>query len=160
MTSRDAIEKLKARLPPLNTFNREGGDFLARYPSLIYGPEEEEFYRYFQRMVTVVYTDKTGISTLRARAFRPESARDLAETLLLLGEELVNRINARIQRDAINNSLAELNAAQQRLIAAQSALTTFRNRELMVDPERNAVALAGANRAAFRRARVCSGPDH
>lgn len=142
MTSRDAIEKLRARLPLEAIFNRDGADFLARYPSLIYGPEAEEFYRYFQRMVTVVHTDKTGISTLRVRAFRASDARDIAETLLLLGEELVNRINQRLQADAVGNSLAELNTAQARLIQAQTALTDFRNRELIVDPSRNAVALA------------------
>jgi capsular polysaccharide transport system permease protein len=142
MTSRDAIEKLKARLPLVAMFDREGADFLARYPSILYGPKDEEFYRYFQRMMTVLHTDQTGISTLRVRAFRPEDARDIAEALLLLGETLVNRINARLQTDAIASSQAELNAAQQRLVTAQANLTEFRNRELMIDPVRNAVALA------------------
>lgn len=142
MTSRDAIEKLKERLPLLAMFNREGADFLARYPSILYGREEEEFYRYFQRMVTVIHMDRTGISTLRVRTFRPEDARHLAETLLHLGEDMVNRINTRLQTDAITHSVSQLNAAQQRLITAQTNLTTFRNRELMVDPEHNAVALA------------------
>jgi capsular polysaccharide transport system permease protein len=142
MNSRDAIEKLKTRLPLLAMFNREGADFLARYPSILYGREQEEFYRYFQRMLTVAHLDRTGISTLRVRAFRPEDAYDITKTLLLLGEDMVNRINARIQSDAIATSLSELNQSQQRLIAAQTHLTEFRNRELMVDPERNAVALA------------------
>ena len=142
MNSRDAIEKLKTRLPLLAMFNREGADFLARYPSILYGREQEEFYRYFQRMLTVAHLDRTGISTLRVRAFRPEDAYDITKTLLLLGEDMVNRINARIQSDAIATSLSELNQSQQRLIAAQTHLTEFRNRELIVDPERNAVALA------------------
>jgi capsular polysaccharide transport system permease protein len=142
MVSRDAIEKLRARLPLEAMFDREGADFLARYPSVIYGPEAEEFYRYFQRMMTVVHTDKTGISTLRVRAFHASDARDIAETLLQLGEEFVNRINQRLQVDAVGNSSAELGLAQARLIQAQTALTDFRNRELMVDPSRNAIALA------------------
>ena len=142
MASRDAIEKLKGRLPLLAMFDRDGADFLARYPSLLYGPEEEKFYRYFRSMVTVAHTDKTGISTLTVRAFRPVDAHDIAETLLQLGEDLVNRINGRIQADAIATSQSELNAAQQRMISAQSRLTEFRNKELMVDPARSAVALA------------------
>lgn len=142
MTSRDAIRRLEERLPLQAIFHRNGADFLARYPSIFFGPAAEEFYRYFQHMVSVVHTDKTGISTLRVRAFRPDDAYDIAEALLLESEELVNRINERLQADAIGNSLAELNAAQGRLVRAQTALTEFRNRELIVDPVRNAVALA------------------
>jgi capsular polysaccharide transport system permease protein len=142
MTSRDAIEKLKVRLQLVHMFSGHNADFLARYPSIIYGPEAEEFYRYFESMVTVLHLDKSGISTLRVRAFKPEDARDIAATLLLLAEELVNRINTRIQQDAIANSLEELTNAQQRLVAAQASLTEFRNRELTVDPARNAVSLA------------------
>src|SRR5260370_31827795 len=93
-------------------------------------------------MVSVIHVDKSGISTLSVKAFRPEDARDVAEALLTAGEALVNRINQRLQTDAIANSLADLDAAQQRMITAQAALTDFRNRELIVDPTQNAVALA------------------
>ncbi len=142
MTSRDAIEQLEAKLPLQAMFDRKGADFLARYPSILYGPTKERFYRYFQHMVSVVHVDKTGISTLRVSAFRPEDARDIAKTLLALSEDLVNRINARLRADTVGNSLAELHTAQTRLIDAQAALTSFRNRELTVDPAQNAVALA------------------
>lgn len=142
LTSRDAIERLRAKLPLEAMFYRDGTDFLARYPSILYGPEAEELYLYFQRMVSVVHVDKTGISTLRVRAFRSEDAHAIAATLLSMGEELVNRLNQRLQVDAISNSLAELATAQARLVGAQAALTEFRNRELIVDPAKNAVALA------------------
>jgi capsular polysaccharide transport system permease protein len=142
MTSRDAIEQLRTRLPLEEMFHPEGADFLARYPSLLYGPEGEEFYRYFQRMVSVVHADKTGISTMRVRAFHAADADDIAKMLLIMGEDLINRINQRLQTDAIGNSQAALQTAQARVIEAQAALTEFRNRELIVDPMRNAVALA------------------
>jgi capsular polysaccharide transport system permease protein len=93
-------------------------------------------------MVSVSLVDRTGISTLRVHAFRAEDARAIAEKLLVLGEDLVNRINQRLQTDSVAQSYSELNAAQVRMIEAQSALTDFRNRELIVDPQRNAVALA------------------
>jgi len=142
MTSRDVIEKLRTKLPLDAIFNVDGADFLARYPSIVFGPEAEEFYRYFQRMVSVVHADKTGISTLRVRAFRAADARDIAEVLLSLGEDLVNRINERLRTDAIRNSLTELDTSQLRLIKAQVAITDFRNRELLVDPTSSAIALA------------------
>lgn len=142
LTSRDAIERLRVKVPLEAMFNRDGADFLARFPSIFYGPEAEEFYLYFQRMVSVVHIDKTGISTLRVHAFRADDAHAIAATLLLLGEELVNRLNKRLQVDAIGASQTELVNAQARLVGAQTALTEFRNRELMIDPAKNAVALA------------------
>jgi len=142
MKSRDAINLLRVKLPLEAMFNRDGADLVARYPSLLYGPREEQFYRYFLRMVSVVLVDKSGISTLRVSAFQAEDARDIAEALLTAGEDLVNRINQRLQTDTIANSLTQLHSAQQRLVEAQAALTDFRNRELIVDPNQNAVAVA------------------
>lgn len=141
MTSRDAVEKLRAKMPLELMFSRAGSDFLARYPSILYGAGAEGFYRYFQHVVAVVHADKSGISTLRVRAFRASDARDIAVGLVALSEELVNRMNHRVQTDAVASNVAELQNALERLIASQNALTDFRNRELLIDPVRNAVAL-------------------
>lgn len=142
MTSRDAVRELQQRLPLRDMFKAAPLDFIAGYPSLLYGPREEKFYKYLQTMVSVVHTDKTGISTLKVRAFSAEHAKEIAETLLQLGEGLVNRLNQRLLRDAVGRAEAEVTAAQNRVISAQAALTAFRNKELLIDPTRNAVALA------------------
>lgn len=142
MTSRDAVRDLQQRLPLRNMFKTDALDIIAGYPSLFYGPREERFYKYFQTMVSVVHTDKTGISTLKVRAFSAENSKEIADSLLQLGEGLVNRLNERLLRDAVGRAQAEVTETQNRVIAAQAALTTFRNKELLIDPTRNAVALA------------------
>lgn len=142
MASRDAVRELQRRLPLRAMFMTDALDFIAGYPSLLYGPREERFYKYFQTMVTVVHTDKTGISTLKVRAFSAENAKEIADSLLQLGEGLVNRLNERLLRDAVGQARAEVAESQNRVIGAQAALTEFRNRELLIDPARNAVALA------------------
>lgn len=142
ITSRDALKALSTEINVDKMYNREGADFLARYPSILYGPTKEQFYKYYKRMVTIVHTDKTGITTLKVDAFRPEDAHMIAETLLTLSEGLVNQINRRLQTDAIANSLAELKTAQARVIGAQAALSEFRNKEMIIDPHQSAVALA------------------
>lgn len=141
MMSRDAVSKLQQRLPLRSMFKTDALDIVAGYPSVLYGPREERFYKYFQTMVSVVHTDKTGISTLKVRAFSAVNAKEIANTLLQLGEELVNRLNERLLRDAVGRAGAEVTEAQNRVIAAQAALTAFRNRELLIDPMRNAVSL-------------------
>ncbi len=142
MTSRDAVRELQQRLPLRAMFKTDALDIVAGYPSFLYGPREERFYKYFQTMVSVVHTDKTGISTLKVRAFSAENAKEIADSLLRLGEGLVNRLNERLLRDAVGRAEAEVTEAQNRVIAAQAALTAFRNKELLIDPTRNAIALA------------------
>lgn len=140
--SRDAVAQLKARLPLDRIYGPAGADFLARWPSVLYGPQEEQLYKYLKGMISVVHSERTGISTLKVRAFDAADAKEVADTLLSMSEDLVNRLNGRLQTDAIASSAAEVRNAQERLIMAQTRLTEFQNRELTVDPVRNAVALA------------------
>ena len=140
--SRNAVSQLQNCMPLRDLFNRPEGDALARYPSILFGASDEEFFKYFKRMVSVVYTSTTGITTLTVRAFRPTDARQILENLLALGEQFINRMNDRLQEDAIKSSVAEVALSQERLITSQIALNQFRNSELMVDPSRNAVSLS------------------
>ena len=139
--SRDAIARLRPILPLDSMFRVAHADFLARFPSILYRDREEEFYSYFQRMVSATHSGTTGVTTLKVRAFDPTDARAIAASLLDQGEALVNRMNARAKSDAIRVAQADLEQSQQRLIAAQLALTTFRNRELTIDPAHNAATL-------------------
>lgn len=142
MRSRDAIARLRALMPIERMFGAAHADFLARFPSILYRAREESFYDYFQNMVTVIHSEPTGVTSLRVRAFEAPDARNIATALLGLGEELVNRMNVRARADAVRVAQSDLELSQQRLIDAQLALTEFRNRELIVDPQSNAVALA------------------
>jgi capsular polysaccharide transport system permease protein len=141
--SRDAIAQLKHRLPLHEIYNRSEGDALARYPSIFFGPSEEEFFKYYRHMVSVTFTSTTGITTVRVRAFRPDDAQQILNELLRLGEQLVNRMNDRMRADTIRTSVAEVELSQERLIAAQVALTQFRNSELLLNPKNNASSLSG-----------------
>jgi capsular polysaccharide transport system permease protein len=141
MKSRDAIHRLEAQMPLRAMFGKAQGDFIAKYPSLLYGRTEEEFYLYVKHMISVVHNDRAGISVLAVKAFDPADANQIAVALMRLSEDLVNRINDRIVRDAVSTGAANLEKAQQRLVEAQMTLTKFRNRELMIDPVRNAVSL-------------------
>lgn len=141
ITSRDAIARLRPLLPLEKIYGVAEADFLAHFPSIFYRNNEERFYAYFQNMVSVVHLASTGVTTLKVRAFEPADARAIAVALLEQGEALVNRMNERGKADALRSALAELDTAQQRLVAAQLAQTAFRNRELTIDPASNAVSL-------------------
>ncbi len=141
LTSRDAVQQLAERLPLRDYYGVADADALARYPSIFYGPSLEELHKYFRWMATTVYSSNTGLTTMRVQAFRPEHAKDIADTLLQLSEQMVNRMNRRIQEDAVRVSVEEVRRNQDRLIAAQIAITRFRNDELMIDPAGSSVVI-------------------
>ena len=134
MTSRDAVNQLLAKLPLEKMYRFDGGDFVARYPSVLFGETREQFYKYFQWMISVSYFNNSGVSALQVQAFRAEDAQQIADGLLSLGEQLVNKMNDRIYQDAVKVSSDQVDVSQKRLIEAQIKLTDFRNRELMIDP--------------------------
>ncbi len=137
LTSRDALRALSARVDLRTIYGRTDADVLARFPSFLYGESEEQLYRYFQRMLTVVVSNSTGLTTLRVHAFQATDARAVAATLLDLGEDLVNKLNERIQVDAVRIAATEVTRTEDRRIANQQAITAFRNRELLLDPVKN-----------------------
>jgi capsular polysaccharide transport system permease protein len=138
MTSRDALHELTQKLDLRKMYDDPDADFLARYPSVLFGRSDEEFYRYFQYAVSVVVNTTTGVTTLDVQAFHPKDAYQVAHALLGLGEGLVNRLNQRMQEDAVRVARDEVARTEQRRIAAQIAVEEFRNRELILDPDKNA----------------------
>jgi capsular polysaccharide transport system permease protein len=142
MLSREAVRQIEEKLPLRSMYGISQADFLSRYPSVIYGDTVEELYRYYRTMIEVVAYPATGITALRVQAFRPDDAQRVAETLLSAAERVVNRMNARIQQDAVTTAEAEVTRAEQRMIATQLALAEFRRREEMIDPGRSSIAMA------------------
>ncbi len=134
LTSRDALRQLDARLDLRRIYGNAGADVLLRYPSLLYPATQEGLYRYFRNRLAVVVNIDSGLVTLRVDAPRAADAQLLAATLLDLGEGLVNRLNERMRADTIRVAADEVARAQERRIAAEVAVTAFRNRELMLDP--------------------------
>jgi capsular polysaccharide transport system permease protein len=139
--SRDALEALGARLPVRSYFDVAHADFLARWPSWMYGRSNEEFYRYYKTMASAVPSHETGVLTISIEAFEPEAAKRMTTVLLELAEEMVNRLNDRIRTDAIKMANDEVARGEEALVLSQIALTQFRNRELLLDPQRNAILL-------------------
>ena len=138
MTSRDAFNELKRQMNLRALIGAPGADAFSRYPRPWEKSSDEGFFKGFQRFVVVGYDSTTGISTLRVEAFRPQDARDVAEGMLVGGENLVNRLNERSSADAVRDAQAARERARARLSEAQQQLTSFRNREQFIDPAQTA----------------------
>lgn len=137
LTSRDALRQLGERVDLARIYGHRDADLLVRYPSPLYPATREGLYRYFQHRLAVVVNLDSGLTTLRVEAFQPADAERIAATLLDLGEDLVNRLNERMRTDTIRVAEDEVRRAQERRIATEVAVTAFRNRELMLDPDKS-----------------------
>ena len=137
--SRDAVIQLAERLPLREMYGVAEADVLSRYPNVFYGRTLEQFHRYLKWRIEVIYNSNTGISTLKVQAFKPEDATQIADHLLRLSEQLINQMNVRIREDSVRFADDEVKRAEQRTIAAQLAITDFRNREVTLDPTRSSI---------------------
>jgi capsular polysaccharide transport system permease protein len=137
LTSRDAMHELESRMDLPAIYRNRDADPFTRYPSVLFRKTDEGFFRYFEHRLTVVVNESSGLTTMRVEAFRPEDSAKVARTLLNLGEDLVNRLNARMQADAVRLAATEVTRAEQIRIDRQVAVTAFRNRELILDPAAN-----------------------
>jgi capsular polysaccharide transport system permease protein len=134
IASRDAMRKLVADDGLLEIFDRPEADFLWRYPGWFSAPSDERLFKHYLNFVSVSYDQTTGISTLKVQAFRPEHAQKIADALLRDSETLVNKLNERAQSDAIESASREVAASKDRAVTAQEMVTSFRNRESVLDP--------------------------
>jgi capsular polysaccharide transport system permease protein len=132
--SREAIQKLGETVDLRELFGRREADFWARYPRAWQKPTFERLYLKTQDYIAVTQDQTTGITSLEVSAFRPDDAHKVAATLLHLAEDMVNRMNARAQSDAITQAKSEVANARDEVVQTQADLTAFRNKELLVDP--------------------------
>lgn len=139
VASRDAITQLERQVDLRGMYARSDADFLSRYPNLLFGGSTEEFHRYMKNRIAVYFNSNTGISTLHVQAFTSEDAQTIAKQLLELGEQVVNRMNARIRDDAVRFATEEVRNLETRLREIQLSITNFRNQEIQIDPNRSSV---------------------
>jgi capsular polysaccharide transport system permease protein len=88
--------------------------------------------------VNLIYDIETGVSSLRVLAFRPDDAQAIAQELLRMSEELVNRFTLRSIEDAMRGARHDVAVAETRVLAAREALAAFREREQALDPTQSA----------------------
>jgi capsular polysaccharide transport system permease protein len=136
MTSRDALRILLERLPLRQAFTTPEPFPLSSFPNFLGDESFEALHRYYQKHVAVSADSSSGISLLAVRAFRPEDAHRINETLLELSEKLINDLNTRARQDLIQFASSEVAHAEQRARTASLALSAYRNEKQVFDPER------------------------
>src|SRR5215831_3896530 len=134
--SRDAVRKLEQKDDLRAVISRPEGDFVTRFPGILFWRKDFEalFLRY-DHFVSVETDTSTGVTALRVKAYRPEDSHVLAAALLSYGEQLINELNERSRRDALETARREVDRAEQRIAEVQTELTAYRVKQKMLDPK-------------------------
>jgi capsular polysaccharide transport system permease protein len=133
--SRDALRELQRKLgvqamysnKTIDTFNRFGG-LLWPYSSF------EELYLYYKKMVSDNIDTVSNISTVHADAYTAQDAQRINAELLHLGQELINRLNAQANEDAVRFYKQEVVTAEAKVRAASLAMSRYRNQQGVFSP--------------------------
>jgi capsular polysaccharide transport system permease protein len=95
----------------------------------------EALFRRYDWFVSVETDTSTGVTALRAKAYRPEDAQKIAAALLSYSEQLINDLNDRARRDTLDTARREVDRAEERIRGIQSELAAYRVKQKMLDPK-------------------------
>jgi capsular polysaccharide transport system permease protein len=140
MLSRDMMEQLDREDGLRDILSRGGWDFFFRFPVFWRRDNKEQLYRHYLRMVDAEVDKMNGINTITVRAFQPADSQRLAEAMLQHAEELINRLNVRMIRDAEAYAQSVVDRARDHVVEVALQLAAFRNSIGSVDPTRESAA--------------------
>lgn len=130
--SQGLVQRIDERLDLREIWSRPERD---PYFAITDDASVEELLDYWARMVTIFYDGTTGLIETRVLAFTPEDAQAISRAIFEEGSAVINRLSAVAQEDATQYARDELALAEERLREARAAVTDFRSRTQMVDPQ-------------------------
>ncbi len=142
--SRDGLQELNGAVDVRGLFARPEADPLSRFPRPFMGDTNEHLFKHYLNRVDVSYDSTTGVTLLTVKAFRPGDAATMARALLAGGERLVNRMNDRQRETTMKEARREVSDAEARMKRVATDLAAFRNRESLLDPNKQAAPLLAA----------------
>ncbi|RCW85049.1 capsular polysaccharide transport system permease protein [Paracoccus lutimaris] len=131
--SQDMVEKIDGQLDLHARFSREWPrDFV-----FALDPEDhiEDMTEYWQRQVKVLYDTTSDLITLKVSAFTPEDAQIIAAAVFQESSDKINELSAIARDDATRLAKAELDKTREELTTTRQAMTAFRMKSQIVDPE-------------------------
>lgn len=135
--SRDALSLLNEQFALRTIFSASEIDIFNRFAGIERWHDSfEDLYRYYHRKVVAVNLNSaSSVATLTVRAFSPEDAVRINSFLLEQSEALVNKLNKRGRQDMIRFAESEVALAENRAKDAALALSDYRNRKGVINPE-------------------------
>lgn len=141
LRSRDALRDVSRQIDVRAVFAAPEADWISRYPLPFHEDNFENLYDYYQSMVSAQPDAETGLTVLSVNAYNPRDAQALNQGLLTLSEALVNSLNDRVNSKAISEAESRVQVAQNRVREARVALSAYRNRSEILDPQQQGIGV-------------------
>ena len=139
--SQEIVRKIDTSLDLQRLYSR----YVATDPLLSYHADGtiEDLTDYWQRMVRISYDNSSGMMELRVLAFDADDATQIAEEIYIKSSAMINALSAVAREDATRYAQQDLDLALERLKNAREALTAFRLKNQIVDPNADIQAQMG-----------------
>ncbi|RSK30399.1 hypothetical protein EJA01_16560 [Rhodovulum iodosum] len=95
----------------------------------------EDLVGYWGKMVKIFYDAGTGLIELRVLAFDADDAHSIAQGIFSESSEMINQLSAIARQDTTRYAREELERSVERLKEAREALSTFRSKTQIIDPQ-------------------------
>ncbi|MEO9574398.1 MAG: capsule biosynthesis protein [Tateyamaria sp.] len=134
LTSQELVSKVNDRLDLAQMWSKVT---VNNDPLFAYDPTGtiEDLLAHWQRKISIIYDSATRLIDVRVLAFDPADAQAVAQAIVEESTALINALSDTARDDAINYARDELTVTSDRLKEARQALTLFRNRTQIVDPD-------------------------
>lgn len=130
--SQELVSLVNEQIDLAVIYSKPGHDPVFAYRG---GGAIEDLTAYWQRMVQVFYDGHAGLIEIRVRAFAPEDAKAVADAIFVASSDMISELRNVAQEDVMRYASADLEQSIERLKAAREAMTQFRSRNLLVDPD-------------------------
>lgn len=112
-------------------YAQDGIDFLYRNDA---AEPLDQFIDYWRNMVNVSFNSTTGNVTLQVYAFRPEDAKQITDAILLVSENLVNRLSEESRNQYLDVINKQVDRTEGRLSDIREQMSVLRQTEQAIDP--------------------------
>ncbi|MBI5429084.1 MAG: chain-length determining protein [Nitrosomonadales bacterium] len=133
LLSVDMFEKLDAKLNLRAHYSDWHRDPLSRM--WFKDAPLEEFHRHYLSRVSVEYDDYAGVLIVKAQAYDPQTAKDIATTMVEEGERHMNAMVHELAQDQVAFLEKQVGDMGARTIQARQAVLNFQNKKGMVSPQ-------------------------
>lgn len=120
-------------------YSAPGIDYFSRLST---GATIEELLKYWLKRVAASVDTVSGIVTIKVEAFQPADASRIAQDIVRLSDNLINKITERSRKDAVQRAENEVSRAADKLAGTRDRLTAFRNQSAIIDPAIRARSVA------------------
>lgn len=135
LSSPQIVSELQRTFDLRKMFSGDDIDAVARLPQ---DASREALNRYWQGRVVTEFDITTGLTSVTVISFDPQEAASLANQMVLLSEELVNRLGDRARQDAVRLAENAVRDTQTEMQEARQAVQDFREASLSVNPASDA----------------------